>query len=144
MVSNAVYYMKGELMSNEAMKVQNNSGMGANSVAPEVVSKRFNWGACFLSWIWGLFHKSYLTLLTIPAVFIPFIGAFVCIGLDVWFGIKGNEWAWQNKKWESVEHFHSVQKKWAIAGIIVFVVGMLFQIISVGFMALIATSGMQQ
>lgn len=28
-------------------------------------------------------------------------------------GFKGNEWAWRNKEWQSVEQFHSVQRKWA-------------------------------
>ena len=34
-------------------------------------------------------------------------------------GAKGNEWAWRNKKWESVEHFHSVQKIWATVGLVI-------------------------
>ena len=130
-------------MSYETTEFQNNSGMGPNSVVPDVISKRFNWGVCLLSWIWGLFHKSYITLLIILAAFVPFVGVLVCIGLDVWFGIKGNEWAWQNKRWESVEHFHEVQKKWAVAGVIVFVVGMVFQIMSVGFLAALVGTGIQ-
>jgi len=47
-------------------------------------------------------------------------------------GIKGNEWAWRNKKWESIEHFKSVQKKWSVWGILiggVFLLGILAAII---------------
>ena len=33
--------------------------------------------------------------------------------------IKGRQYAWQNKRWSSVEHFNSVQKKWSIAGVII-------------------------
>lgn len=35
-------------------------------------------------------------------------------------GLKGNEMAWQNKKWDSVEHFHAVQRKWALWTAIVY------------------------
>ncbi len=63
------------------------------------------------------------TLLALVAGFVPFIGGLIALGLIIWFGIKGNEWAWQNKKWDSVEHFHSVQKTWATWGIVLFVLG---------------------
>ena len=100
----------------------NNSGAGKDSPVLDIVAKRFNWGAFFLSWIWGLANRSYITLVIFPAAIlsiIPFLGIFVQLGLCVWFGINGNKWAWQNKKWNSIEEFHAVQKKWAIAGTIV-------------------------
>ena len=38
-------------------------------------------------------------------------------------GFKGNEWAWKNKNWASVEEFQRVQKKWAtISNIIVAII----------------------
>ena len=52
--------------------------------------------------IWGIGNKSWLTFWA----FIPYfniIWMFVC-------GFKGNEWAWKNKKWTSVEEFQRVQK----------------------------------
>lgn len=70
--------------------------------------KQWNWGAFWFSWIWGIANKSYMTLL----VLIPFVGLiwmFIC-------GAKGNEWAWKNKNWASIEDFNEAQKKWAIAG----------------------------
>jgi len=36
-------------------------------------------------------------------------------------GIKGNEWAWQSKKWEDIEQFRRMQHTWMIWGIIAFV-----------------------
>ena len=36
-------------------------------------------------------------------------------------GAKGSAWAWRNKRWESVEHFRKVQRKWAIWSLIVYV-----------------------
>ena len=101
----------------------NNSGQGPQAAAPAEVLTGFNWGACFLNWIWGLGNKTYITLLALVACFVPFIGGLIALGLIIWFGIKGNEWAWQNKKWDSVEHFHSVQKTWATWGIVLFVLG---------------------
>ena len=31
-------------------------------------------------------------------------------------GAKGSAWAWRNGRWDSVEHFKRVQRKWAIWG----------------------------
>ncbi|HET6457092.1 MAG TPA: hypothetical protein VFI02_22055, partial [Armatimonadota bacterium] len=28
--------------------------------------------------------------------------------------VKGSEWAWQNRRWESVEQFKKVQRTWVI------------------------------
>lgn len=73
--------------------------------------KKWNWGAFWLPWIWGIANKSWIALLA----FIPYfniIWQFVC-------GYKGNEWAWKNKNWESVEAFHKAQKKWAIVSCII-------------------------
>lgn len=100
----------------------NNSGTGKDSPVLDIVAKRFNWGACLLSWIWGLGNRSYITLIIFPLAFlniIPVIGFIIQIGAMIWFGINGNKWAWQNKRWNSIEEFHSVQKKWAIAAAII-------------------------
>lgn len=126
----------------------NNSGQGASCVIPEEV-KRFNWGAFFWGWIWGLFNKSYLTLIGLAVGLLSYIIAFVLgiiagafgqsaiaglmlllialtniisaivgLALSIWFGVKGNDWAWQNKTWKSLKHFHDVQRIWAIAGFV--------------------------
>lgn len=106
----------------------NNSGQGAGSPVLDIVSKKFSWGAFLLNWIWGLGNKTFITLIIFPislAAYIPFVGWLVTLGCSIWFGIKGNEWAWQNKRWESIEHFHAVQKKWAMWGVILFVLQMI-------------------
>lgn len=100
----------------------NNSGMGKDSPVLDIVAKRFNWGAFFLSWIWGLGNRSYITLIIFPIAIlgmIPILGIILQLGCMIWFGINGNKWAWQNKKWASVEAFHKVQKKWAIAACVI-------------------------
>lgn len=70
--------------------------------------KGWSWGAFWLSWIWAIGNRTWIGLLSI----IPFVG------FIMWFvlGIKGREWAWKNKKWDSVEHFNRVQKIWSILG----------------------------
>lgn len=101
--------------------IENNSGKGKSYSVPNVVAKKFNWGAFILTWIWGLGNSTYITFLIFAAAmvsWIPILGWAISLGLCIWFGIKGNEWAWQNKHFESVDAFHHYQKKWAVAGII--------------------------
>ena len=105
-----------------AYSLANNSGAGKDSPVLDIVAKRFNWGACLLSWIWGLGNRSYITLIIFPIAIsgiIPVLGIIVQLGVMIWFGINGNKWAWQNKRWNSIEEFHRVQKKWAIAAAII-------------------------
>lgn len=74
--------------------------------------KGWNWGAFFLNWIWGLFNNTFIALLC----FIPCLNVIMPFVL----GFKGNEWAWKNKNWESIEAFKATQRKWALAGLAVF------------------------
>lgn len=113
------------LPQGEPSSLANNSGQGPNTPVLDIVSKKFNWGAFLLNWIWGLGNRTYITLILFLLGFIPFLGIVAIFGCQIWFGIKGNEWAWQNKRWNSIEHFHEVQKKWAIAGIICSILGTL-------------------
>jgi hypothetical protein len=99
---------------------QNNSGQGKLAALPPQLYG-WNWGAFFLTWIWGIGNNTMIAFLT----WIPFVN-FVMIFI---LGAKGNEWAWQNKHWQSIEHFKKVQKLWAIWGFILFVIGMLFALL---------------
>ncbi len=85
--------------------------------------RKFNWGAFLLNWIWGVMHKKYITLLILPASIIPFIGP---LALAIWFGFKGNQWAWESKDWESVEQFNEVQTNWVRVWLILFILGLIF------------------
>jgi hypothetical protein len=99
------------------------SGKGAASEFPNE-AQGFNWGALWLTFIWGLFNRVWISLV----VFVPAVG-------PVWsfmLGFKGNEWAWRAKQWESVEHFHRVQRKWAIAGWVL--LGISFSLTAFGFL----------
>jgi hypothetical protein len=77
------------------------------AVPPEI--DRWNWGAFFLNWIWGVGNNTYIALLT----FVPFFGIVI---MPFVLGAKGSAWAWRNGRWDSVEHFQRVQRKWAIWG----------------------------
>lgn len=70
---------------------------------------RFNWGAFIGTWIWGLFNKTPITILMIPLMFTPasFSFSLIC-------GLKGNEWAYKNRKYKSLEEFHESQKRQTI------------------------------
>ena len=85
--------------------------MEAATAAPAEV-KRWNWGAFLLTWIWGIGNQVWIALLAL----IPLVGFVMMFVL----GAKGNEWAWEKRRWDSVESFHSTQRKWAIAGLIVY------------------------
>ena len=98
----------------------NTSGMGNLSQAPLEI-KGWNWGAFFLSWIWGVGNSVWIALLCL----IPFVNWVMVFVL----GAKGSEWAWAAKKWDSVEHFKRIQRNWALAGLIVFLVGLAFWIV---------------
>lgn len=91
--------------------------------------RRWNWGAFFLTWIWGIGNNVLISFL----VWVPFLGLI----MPVILGIKGGEWAWQKKRWDSIEHFQRVQRIWAWVGFGVFmwvvamIVGALFFLFTV-------------
>lgn len=100
----------------------NDSGTGATAVLPEEL-KGFNWGAFLLNWIWAIGHSTWLGLIAL----VPYVGFIMAIVL----GFKGNEWAWQNRKWDSVEHFKATQKVWTLWGIGIVVVSIVLTFVLV-------------
>lgn len=89
--------------------MENTSGQGSAATIPEQI-RGWSWGAFIFTWLWGLFNRTWIALATLIPV----------IGIVVWIlcGLKGNEWAWRNKRWDDVEHFKRVQRKWALAGLV--------------------------
>ena len=91
------------------------SGMGAvASIPPEI--KGWNWGGFLLTWIWGIGNNVWISLLALLGL-IPYIGWIGSLTMRIILGIKGTEWAWRNKKWESIEHFKKTQRTWMWWGI---------------------------
>lgn len=89
---------------------------------------KFNWGAFFGTWMWGLFNKTPITLLMIPLFFTT--GAFPFMILC---GLKGNEWAYKNKKCDDIENFHNSQQNQAVLWLILIpVLSIVFSIVGLG------------
>ena len=88
----------------------NTSGQGKSAVIPPEISG-WSWGAFWLNWIWGLGNSTYIAFL----MFVPFVNIVMAFVL----GAKGNQWAWQNQHWASVDAFKATQRKWAIWGWII-------------------------
>jgi prepilin-type processing-associated H-X9-DG protein len=85
----------------------NDSGQPNAVLPPEL--RGFSWGGLLMSWIWAIGNGTWVGLLAL----VPCVGFFMRIAL----GVKGNEWAWRNKKWKSIEHFRSAQLVWTIVGV---------------------------
>jgi len=98
---------------------------GAPGAGPQVVPKGFNWGAFVFGWIWGLNHRKPILLgllvLNLVGRFVPFL-SLVTLGLLIWVGFQGNQWAWDSGRFSSIAEMvdcQNVWKKWAIGFLIV-------------------------
>lgn len=87
----------------------------ARDAIPDGV-KGWSWGAFFLNGIWAIGNRTWIGLLA----FIPYIGWIMAF----WLGFKGREMAWKNKKWDSLEHFNRVQRRWSQWGLATMVAAM--------------------
>ena len=91
----------------------NNSGQGGlftSAVPIPNEIKGWNWGAFLLSPLWTFNNQVWIGLLA----WVPVIGFWMAIAL----GVKGNEWAWKSRRWQSIEQFKVHQRRWAIVGIV--------------------------
>jgi hypothetical protein len=89
----------------------NTSGQRLSAIVPFEL-QGWNWGAFLLTWIWGIGNSVWMALLAL----IPF--PLVALAIACILGVKGNEWAWQSKRWDSIEQFRKTQRTWMIWGII--------------------------
>jgi hypothetical protein len=87
-----------------------------SNVIPDGI-KGWSWGAFTFNWIWAIGNRTWIGLLAL----IPYVGFIMAIVL----GFKGREWAWKNKKWDSVEHFNRVQKIWSIWGVVLLIIALI-------------------
>ena len=67
--------------------------------------KEFNWGAYFGTWLWGLWNKSYKTLWIILLGWTPWGFLY-----SLYIGMKGNEWAADNRDWQNLDEFKKSQE----------------------------------
>jgi len=121
----------------DAAVQENTSGLGSSAIVPQEV-QGWNWGAFFLDWIWAIGNKAWIgVFLGLFAVIIyivatqfnsEWVGWLTSIVISVVLALKGSEWAWQNKRWDSIEHFKRTQKKWRNWGIMAAIVSFVISI----------------
>jgi len=92
--------------------VPNDSGQGKASTIPAEI-KGWNWGAFLLTWIWGIGNNVWVSLIALVGSIVPIVAIVMCFVL----GAKGNEWAWQSRRWDSIEQFRRTQSTWAKWGV---------------------------
>lgn len=116
-----------------------------DQVPPELQGK-FNWGAFLLTWIWGLNHKAYITLLSLALVIVQWVFGILTspgtslsggmnsiaspasnavgvlfsltgLGLSIYYGIKGYEWAWKSGRFATPDECRRCQAIWGWWGL---------------------------
>lgn len=122
-------YQPPQATVDDVMSGENNSG-GGSSVIPPPGIKGWSWGAFLLNWIWAIGNRTWIGLLA----FVPYVGIIV----SFYLGFKGRELAWRNKRWDSIEHFNAVQKKWSWWAVVL-IVG----VMGIGILAAIAIPAYQ-
>lgn len=80
--------------------------------------KKFNWGAFGWGWLWGLSNGCLrkvigLDIASIVLNMVPYIGWIGALGIKIYLGLHGNEWAYNGRVWYNVKDFHDTQKRWA-------------------------------
>jgi len=116
-------------------------GNRSSSIQIERELSRWNWGAFYFGWIWGVFNKVYVSLVQLVISILSFavtvmgmgiiapIFWLINIGISIWLGVKGSKMAWDNGAFRNLEHFRSSRHNWNVAAAIVFAVGVLLLII---------------
>ena len=91
------------------------SGLGSLSQIPPEI-RGWNWGGFLLTWIWGIGNNVWISFITLCGI-VPYVGWIVSLTMSIILGVRGNEWAWQNKRWDSIEHFKKTQRTWMWWGV---------------------------
>ena len=92
-----------------SISLHNDSGLGANAVLPAELNG-WNWGAFLWTFVWGIGHRCWWSFLCL----VPYVNLVMVFVM----GVKGNQWAWQNRRWETVEQFRNTQRKWGYSAFI--------------------------
>lgn len=93
---------------------------------------KWNWGAFYFGWIWGVFNKVYISLVQLVFSILSFavtvlglgiiapVFGLINIGISIWLGVKGSQMAWDNGAYRNLEHFRTSRHNWNVAAAIVF------------------------
>lgn len=85
---------------------------------------KWNWGGFFSTWIWAAYHKIYWPLAILIVGCIPYLGQVAVLVLSVYLGFTGSNKAWNSGRYVNFDSFKSSQKRWAIGGFLLFVIGL--------------------
>jgi len=118
----------------EASQVVENTSGGRGYVPNE--ARGWNWGAFWFTWLWCIVHRLWIVMLVAAstailagfgiwtigsiiggteALFI-FYALVASLAWRIVLGVRGNHWAWQHRKFKSIEQFKETQKYWAQIG----------------------------
>ncbi|HMS54631.1 MAG TPA: hypothetical protein PKA27_04455 [Fimbriimonadaceae bacterium] len=115
--------------------VYQGAGAGRGMAFDPSAFPKFNWGAFFWTWIWGLNHKKPITLVVLLVGLIlggidaatrvggsnPMqagvsvlggISWLINLGMMIWIGINGYQWAWESGRFASYEDCRKCQTIW--------------------------------
>jgi hypothetical protein len=127
-----------DLLPDAIAATDNDSGTGSAAKLPQTLHG-FNWAAFVMNWAWAIGMRFWWGVLYLPMSFIlgmlsP-LGSLASLGIALAFGLKGNQWAWQSRKWESVEQFRKTQRVWVVWGIalVVLSIPILFVLFLIGY-----------
>lgn len=87
---------------------------------------KWNWGAFLSGWIWAVAHKCWWPLAILLVSWIPYLGIIASLCLAVYLGLNGSRIAWRSGKYADFEAFRKAQRSWAIAGVVLFVLGVIY------------------
>ena len=100
----------------------------SNSIEDTSALHKFNWSAFWFDWVWGLANgalgKTKLIFVVMVCLCIPIvnlIAIFAYLGMKIYYGIKGNEWAYEGRAFYDIEDFNQTQKRWGIAAGVIFI-----------------------
>jgi hypothetical protein len=124
---------------------ENSSGKGKDGTVPQEID-RWNWGAFIATWIWAPFNGIYfplvifiltITFSSVAPFFLANLGIVLLLSLAsgllnltyfivcIVAGVKGNQWAWRAKHWDSIEAFRKTQRRWIIISLIVLLISLI-------------------
>ena len=105
----------------------------------------WDWGAAILTVFWAVAHRvwwvigAFLGILILPGLMIAGgsgesdFGSYVSAGLTIFLipyavlglslGMRGNALAWKRRRFDSVEQFRAVQRKWRGAAFLLLIIG---------------------
>jgi serine/threonine-protein kinase len=121
----------------------NDSGQGRvfdSSVPVPKEIQGWNWGAFFLPGFWSITNQVWIGLISwadLSVITLPLTFGMSWPIMAVILGVKGNEWAWKSRRWDSIKDFKRHQRLWAIAAFLIAgVILILFSLIVLALLAM--------